>query len=45
MFYAWSFINNTPVIIAIIHNKYMISSNTYTTVFSWVSGNSIENRT
>ena len=40
MFYAWSFINNTSVSIAINHSTYFISLNTYTTVFARGEGNS-----
>ena len=45
MFYAWSFSHNTSVPITKKKNKYFISLNTNTTVFSWVSGNKNKNRT
>ena len=45
MFYAWSFIHNTAVPIAIKKNKYFLSFNTNTTIFSCGSGNSNKNIT
>ena len=39
MFYAWSFINNTEVPIAIKQKKYYLSLNTYTTMFAWGADN------
>ena len=45
MFNAWSFSNNTAVSIAINKNKYLLSLNTNTTVFSWGGVNSNKNRT
>ena len=45
MFYAWSLRNNTLVPIAIKQIKYVLSLNTYTTVFAWRFVNSNNNRT
>ena len=45
MFYEWSFSHNTAVTIDIMKNKYFLSLNTNTTVFSWGDGNSNKNRT
>ena len=45
MFYAWTFIYNTAVPIAINKNKYFISLNTGTTLFYWGAGNSNKNIT
>ena len=45
MLYPCSFIHNKSVTISIKHNKYFLSLNTYTTVFSWGGGNSNKNRT
>ena len=45
MLYACSFSNNTSVPIAINKNKYFLSLDTNTTVFSWGSVNSNKNRT
>ena len=45
MFYEWSFSHNNSVPIDIKQNKYFISLNTYTTVFSWGAGNLNINRT
>ena len=44
MFYAWSFSHNKSVTIAIKKNKYFLSLNTNTTVFSWgyINSNKIE---
>ena len=39
MFYAWSFIHNTPVTISKNKNKYFLSLNTNTDLFSYGSGN------
>ena len=36
-FYKWSFSHNKNVPIAIQHNKYYLSLDKYTTVFSWGS--------
>ena len=35
MFYVWLFSHNTAVPIAVNQNKYLLSLNTYTTVFAW----------
>ena len=35
IFYAWPFINNTAVTIDINNNKYLLSLNIYTNVFTW----------
>ena len=43
LFYAWSFSHNTSVPIAKKKNKYFLSLNTNTTVFSWGSGDSNKN--
>ena len=43
MFYTWSFSHNTSVPINKNKNKYFLSLNTITTVFSWEDGNSIKN--
>ena len=45
MFYKWSFSHNKTVPIAIQHDKYYLSLDKYTTVFSWGSGISNKNRT
>ena len=45
MLYAWSFNHNIVVSIDINGNKYFISLNTYTTVFSWRPRNSNKNTT
>ena len=45
IFYACLFSNNTSLPIAINHNKYLISLDIFTTVFSWVACNSNKNRT
>ena len=45
MFYAWSFSHNKSVPVAIKNNKYFLSLNTKTTVFSWGSINNNKNRT
>ena len=39
MLYAWPFIHNVALPIAIKKNKYFISLNIYTTLFAWVYGN------
>ena len=43
--YAWSFINNTSVIISVKQNKYVLYLNKQTTMFDWVAGNLNKNRT
>ena len=45
MFYAWSFSNNTALLISIMKNKCFISLNTRTTVFVWGAGKLNKNRT
>ena len=45
MFYAWLLSHNTEVTISIKKNKYFLSLNTKTTVFSWGSVNSNKNWT
>ena len=45
IFYAWSFIHTTAVPIDINQNKYIISLNTYTTLFACGASNSNKNRT
>ena len=45
MLCACSFIHNTTVPIAIMKNKWFLSLNTNTTVFSWGSGNFDKNWT
>ena len=40
MFYACSLGHNKSVPISIKHNRYLLSLNTYTTVFYWGAGNS-----
>ena len=43
--YAYPFSHNTEVPISIKNNKIILSLDTYTTVFSWGSGNSNQYRT
>ena len=45
MFYAGSFVHNSTVTICIKQIRCVLSLNKYTTVFSWVTGNSKNNRT
>ena len=40
LFYAWSFSHNTSFPTAKKKNKYFLSLNKNTTLFSWVAGNS-----
>ena len=43
MFYSWSFSHNTVIPTAIKKNKYFLSLNKNTTIFSWGAGNSNKN--
>ena len=45
MLYAWSFIHNTTLPIAIDKNNCFLSLNIYTTIFALGAGNLNENRT
>ena len=45
MFYAWSLSHKTEVPIDIKKNKYFLSLDINTTLFSWGFGNSNKNRT
>ena len=45
MFFAWSFSHNPAVSIDVDNNKYFISLNINTIVFSWGAGNPNKKRT